>query len=318
MKKEKWLSTKKMEKILTKPAVNIPLAVLCCVLWSSAFPFIKLGYRYFEVAAGDYASQILFAGCRFMMAGIITLILSSLISKQLLIPQHRATVSRIVVLSFAQTAVQYTLFYFALAKTAGSTGSVLNSAGTFFCVLLSAIVFQSDRLSVPKIAGCILGFGGIVWMNFSTLQLSKGFLGEGLMVLSAMSYAVSSVLIKKFSEYDNPALLSGWQFFVGGLLMIAVGGAFGGELSHIDGRGMAVLVYLAFVSAMAYTLWGVLLKYNAVSKIAVFGFIIPAGGVILSALLLGEQVNIGMSFVCLALVSAGIVLVNMPKKQLKK
>ena len=301
-----------MNKKLTKPSVYIPLAALCCILWSSAFPFIKLGYRYFAIAADDYASQILFAGCRFMLAGVITLILASLIAKKPLIPQHRDTVHRIMILSLAQTAVQYTLFYFALAKIEGSSGSVINSAGTFFCVLLSAAVFRdTDRLSVPKILGCLLGFGGIVLLNYSDLRPGGSFAGEGLMLLSAVSYAISSVLIKKFSEHDNPAMLSGWQFFVGGLMMVAAGSAFGGDLRQASGKAVAILVYLAFVSAVAYTLWGILLKYNAVSKIAVFGFINPVGGVILSALLLGEQINIPLSAACLVLVSAGIILVNM-------
>ncbi|MBR2589601.1 MAG: DMT family transporter [Clostridia bacterium] len=300
-----------MKKQLTKPSVYIPMAVLCCVLWSSAFPFIKLGYRYFEIAADDYASQILFAGCRFMLAGVITLILASIITKEKLIPEHRSTMGRIAALSLAQTAVQYTLFYISLAKIEGSSGSVINSAGTFFCVLLSAAVFRgSDKLTVPKILGCLLGFGGIVLMNYSTLHLGSNLAGEGLMLLSAMSYALSSILIKIFSEHDNPALLSGWQFFVGGLMMMGAGMAFGGDLRQVNGKAVAILIYLAFVSAAAYTLWGVLLKFNAVSKIAVFGFVIPVGGVILSALLLGESINIPLSTACLVLVSAGIVLVN--------
>ena len=37
-------------------------ALLCCLLWGSAFPCIKIGYRLFEVDAADTASQILF--CR--------------------------------------------------------------------------------------------------------------------------------------------------------------------------------------------------------------------------------------------------------------
>ena len=46
-------------------------ALLCCLLWGSAFPCIKIGYRLFEVDAADTASQILFAGCRFTLAGIL-------------------------------------------------------------------------------------------------------------------------------------------------------------------------------------------------------------------------------------------------------
>ena len=298
---------------LSKPHMYVPLAALCCLLWSSAFPFIKLGYRFFAIAAGDYASQILFAGCRFALAGVLTLVLTGIITKKTPLPRKKSTVGHILILSLAQTAVQYTLFYLALAKIEGSAGSVINSAGTFFCVLLSALVFQSDRLNKYKIIGCILGFGGIVLMNFSSLKPGFHFGGEGLMLLSALCYAGSSVLIKKFGEKDNPALLSGWQFLVGGILMAVCGAAFGGRLQTLNGKRIAVLIYLALVSAVAYTLWGILLKYNPVSKITVFGFINPVGGVLLSALLLHEQVNPWLSILCLALVSAGIVLVNKSK-----
>ena len=302
-----------MHTKLSKPHIYVPLAALCCLLWSSAFPFIKRGYRYFEIAAGDYASQILFAGCRFALAGVLTIMIASVIAKKPLVPRKKSTVGRIFVLSLAQTAVQYTLFYMALAKIEGSAGSVINSAGTFFCVLLSAVFFNSDRLNRYKIIGCALGFGGIVLMNFSSLKPGFHFGGEGLMLLSALCYAGSSILIKKFGEKDNPALLSGWQFLTGGVLMVVCGLAFGGRLHTVSGKGVAVLIYLALVSATAYTLWGILLKYNPVSKITVFGFINPVGGVILSAPLLHEQVNWWLSILCLALVSAGIVLVNKDK-----
>ena len=69
---------------------------------------------------------------------------------------------------------------------------------------------------------------------------------------------------------------------------------------------------MAMISAVAYSLWGILLKYNPVSRIAVFGFMNPVFGVILSALLLGEN-NQAFSLYGLAalvLVSLGIFLVN--------
>ena len=298
-------------KKLTKPIFYVPLAVLCCLLWSSAFPFIKLGYRYFEIAAADTASQILFAGLRFALAGVLTLLLGSLLARKVLVPRRWRTVAHIGILSLAQTAVQYTLFYLALAKIQGSAGSVLNSAGTFFCVLLSAAVFrESDRLNGKKLIGCALGFGGIIIVNLSAFRVGFHFSGEGLMLLSALCYAVSSILIKKFSREEHPALLSGWQFLLGGVLMCALGYFGGGRLQAVGARAVAVVVYLALVSAVAYTLWGILLKYNAVSEIAVFGFLIPVGGVLLSALILKEQIAPLPSALCLLMVSAGIVLVN--------
>lgn len=73
-----------------------------------------------------------------------------------------------------------------------------------------------------------------------------------------------------------------------------------------------MLVYLAVVSAVAYSLWGILLKYNPVSKVAVFGFMNPVFGVILSALLLGEGAQAAgvKSLIALLLVSIGIYVVN--------
>lgn len=300
-----------MQKFFQKPGAYIPLATLCCLLWSSAFPFIKLGYKFFGIDSSDYASQILFAGCRFFVAGVLTLIIVSIISKKVLVPKRKSTFFYIGSLALVQTALNYTFFYLALALIEGSAGSVINASGSFLSVLFAALFFKNDRLSFNKAIGCVLGFAGIVLLNFKTLRLGGSFGGEGLMLLSALFYALSSVMIKKFSESDNPALLNGWQFMFGGLLMIVLGLALGGRLQSINAKAVLILLWLALVSAVAYTLWSVLLKYNEVSKISVFGFINPVGGVILSALLLHEQINVGLSAVCLALVSAGIIFVNL-------
>ena len=73
-----------------------------------------------------------------------------------------------------------------------------------------------------------------------------------------------------------------------------------------------MLIYLALISAVAYSLWGMLLKYNPISRVAVFGFMNPVFGVILSAWLLreGAQAFGPISLVSLVLVCAGIYIVN--------
>ena len=92
----------------------------------------------------------------------------------------------------------------------------------------------------------------------------------------------------------------------------------GGHLDHIPAMGAVLILYLALVSAVAYTLWSVLLTYNDVSKVAIFGFVNPLCSVILSALILGEvkqAFNIG-SLLALILVCAGIYIVNCKEKTL--
>ena len=80
--------------------------------------------------------------------------------------------------------------------------------------------------------------------------------------------------------------------------------------------GFCIVLYLALVSAVAYTLWSVLLAHNTVSKVAIFGFVNPLCSVILSALVLGEtgQAFSVSSMLALLLVCAGICVVNSPQK----
>ena len=67
-----------------------------------------------------------------------------------------------------------------------------------------------------------------------------------------------------------------------------IGAGMGGHLENVTTGGVVIIFYLAMVSAVAYTLWSVLLAWNDVSKVAIFGFVNPLCGVILSALILGE------------------------------
>lgn len=220
-------SASETEKKLNNPWVVGILAVFCCALWGSAFPFIKIGYRLFSIPADAPGSQILFAGIRFTLAG------------------------------------------------------------------------------------CLAGLAGVVLANLdsSRIGLDMTLTGEGFVLLSVVCYAFSSVLMKIYSRDDDPVMLSGYQFIAGGIVLSAA---------------CSVLFYLAFLSAAAYTIWGILLKYNPVSNVAIYGFCNPVIGVFPSALMLGEG---GQAFTlknlgALGLVCVGILIVNKlgasPKAAAKK
>ena len=123
-------------------------------------------------------------------------------------------------------------------------------------------------------------------------------------------------MIKRYSQEENPVTLSGYQFVLGGLIMVVCGLLMGGRLTVISGAGIAMLLYLAVISAVAYSMWGVLLKYNPVSRVTVFGFMNPVFGVILSAVFLKESDSVGVvCILALILVCAGIYIVNRAPKQ---
>lgn len=301
----------------SKPIVFVTLAILCCFLWGSAFPTVKTGYALFNIGADDSFSQILFAGVRFALAGILVLVIGCLMSKNLLLPKNKTQIGHIAVLGLFQTVLQYIMFYIGLAHTSGVKSSILVAVNVFMSLIMSALVFKMEKLTFQKTAGIVLGFAGVVIINLTSASSLGGFSikGEGAVLLSAFAYSVSSVLIKKYSQTDNPVMLSGWQFFAGGVFMIAVGLIAGGkfiiEPSKIA-KSLLILFYLAFISAVAYTVWGVLLKYNPVSNVAVMGFMNPVFGVLLSAVILGETAE-AFSFknlISLLLVCVGIFIVN--------
>lgn len=292
----------------------MPLALLCCFLWGSAFPMVKTGYELFGVGENDTASQILFAGMRFALAGILVIIFGSAIAKKPLYPKTKSEVGHILILALFQTVLQYIAFYIGLAHTSGVKSSVLVSLNVFLSLIISALVFKMEKLTVAKLAGVVVGFAGVVIINFEAGGFGGFSLnGEGAIIFSAFAYSVSSVLIKKYSASENPVMLSGWQFFVGGVVMIVGGLAFSGRVDiSLSVVNFAALLYLALISAVAYTIWGLLLKHNPVSKVAVIGFTNPVFGVLLSALFLGETAE-AFSFknlVSLILVCIGIYIVN--------
>ncbi len=286
------------------------IATICCGLWGSAFPYVKIGYKLFDIT--DTASQIFFAGLRFTIAGIMTIVIGSILNKKILVPK-KSSLKPVLVLSFFQTFIQYLFFYIGLSITTGIKASLIEGTCAFFSILIASLIFRQEKLTLLKILACFIGFGGVIISNINGVSFATGLSGDLMILVSTVSYAFSSVLIKIYSQKENPVTLSGYQFFIGGLVLTVVGLCMGGKLSNFTVESISVLLYLGLLSAVAYSLWGIILKHNKVSNVTVYSFMIPVFGVILSALLL-ETERMGAfkpeNIIALILVSVGIVIVN--------
>lgn len=303
----------KTNKIYTNMLFVTMAALLCCALWGSATPMIKIGYELL-LPERNVASTILFAGVRFAIAGIITVIIYSVGRKTFLYPK-KENIFRVIKISCFQTVIQYIFFYIGLANTTGVKGTIISGSNVFFAIIIASLIFRQENLTFKKIFGCILGFAGIIVVNLNGLDLNMNFTGDAFVLFSAISYATSSVLMKRYSKYEDPVVLSGYQFIAGGIFMIIVGLALGGNVSITSMSGFWVLIYLAVLSAVAYSLWGILLKHNPVSKVTVYSFTIPVFGVALSNMLLTESSNVSPInlLVALVLICSGVFTLNYNK-----
>ncbi len=307
----------------TRP-INIFLtAVLCTALWGSAIPVIKIGYEAFKISDKSSSSQILFAGYRFFLAGLITILFRSLILKKFVYPK-KSEILGIASLGIVQTAIQYILFYTSLNYLTGVKSSIINASGNFFAVILAHIFIKNDKLTPKKIIGCLLGFSGVLLCNInkSGIDSSFSFQGEGFMVLAAFAFASGAVITKFLTKNSDSAMITGYQLGFGGIILTTAGILSGGKLSlpplYISDirtfYPLFILLYLSLLSAVAFSLWAELLKYNFVGKISIYGFLNPVFGVILSGILLGEDFFNIETIGALILVSIGILVVNFKKK----
>ncbi|MDO5382216.1 MAG: DMT family transporter [Eubacteriales bacterium] len=303
---------------LQKTWVVCALALVCTFLWGSASPCIKLGYALFQIPSSETWTQVLFAGTRFVFAGVLTILIGSALNRKMLVPT-KSSIPSIAKLGLFQTILQYIFFYIGLAHNSGVKASIINGSNTFFVIILAGLVFHQEKLSLKKIAGCIIGFAGVivVSMNGKSIDMNLSLMGDGSLFLCAISYGVSSCLMKNYSKKDNPVMLSGYQFIFGGIVMIILGLLMGGRITHVSVSAILMLFYLACISAVAYSLWGILLKHNPVSKVAIFGFTNPVFGVLLSAWWLGEGgKELGINaLIALILVCIGILIVNVHPKE---
>ena len=306
---------KEKRNIFTRPLVITLCALLCCALWGSATPAIKTASALLIPVSG-VPSTILFAGIRFFMAGIITIAIYSIARKRLLVFK-KENMPRVLTVASFQTVIQYIFFYVGLTNTTGVKGTIASGSSAFFCVLIASLIFRQEKFTAKKIIACILGLAGIVIINLRGLELTMNFMGDGFVIFSTIAYSFSSVFMKRFSKYEDPVVLSGYQFIFGGAFMIALGLILGGRVSFESTKGVVILIYLAFLSAIAYALWGVLLQHNPVSKVTVFSFTTPIFGTILSLIFLPEVSGVDPInlVVTLFLVSGGILLLNYQPKE---
>lgn len=298
-----------MIKIQDKRAVPL-LATVSCLLWGSAFPILKISNKLLGLVDEPATTQILFAGYRFFLAGLMTLAFARITGLTLRI--RKKDWPMLLKIGLIQTTVQYLFFYYGLFNTTGINGSIIVSTGTFFAVILSHFHYHNDSLTLKKWLGLIIGFSGVLLANVKgNTALSFNWLGDGLIVLSSFLGAYSLILAKESSLHMDPVVVSGYQMTLGAsVLILAGGGLVGFDTIQFTWLSGALLVYLSFLSAAAFAIWYVLLKHHPVSQVSINKFQIPVWGVLLSAFFLPEESLRPILLLALAAVIIGIVIVH--------
>ncbi|MGI6565769.1 MAG: DMT family transporter [Limnochordia bacterium] len=304
------MENKMQERLQQKPVV-LALSAFACLLWGSAFPFLKISYELINLPPDDWGAKVLFAGYRFFLAALLlTFAATTIFRLEIRVP--RKALPWTFLLGLLQTALQYFFFYNGLAYSTGIKGSIIGATGSLFVVILSRVYYKNDPLTPQKVLGLLVGFLGVMVANLSkgTLDLSVTFVGEGFLLISSFVGALGTILAKELAVTVHPVLVTAYQMFFGSVLLILTGGIASGLGSvAFDWRSGLLLLYLAFASATAFSIWYSILKYNRAGEVAIYRFLIPIWGTLLSAIFLGERIGLN-TIGALAMVSIGIAFVN--------
>ena len=297
------------------------LAILCTILWGSAIPLIKLGYAVFDIATDATADKLLFAGIRFLGAGLIILVPYFIFCKKNAFAKGLCISA--LALGLVQTAGQYFFMYIGLAYTTGVNASVFNSAGSLLYLVLAFILYRNEKLTGAKAFGCVIGFLGILLNTLATQKMGiMSFQGDGFIIISNVCVAVGFLYSKHSVRRTDPFLLTGLQMGIGGVVLLVIGIVLGGELPRVSVGGLLLLLYLMLVSSVAFSLWTLLLKEYPPALVGVFNFLTPVFGTMFSYILsrfgLLNEASAFTVYTVLAIIccAAGIFLSSLsPKKR---
>ena len=299
------------EKIFTTKKNIVLLAILCTFLWGSAYPVIKLGYDIFDIQSNDSFLKLIFAGYRFLAAGIILMIIQKLMGKSIM-PKSISDFKSFAFLGIVYTLMQYVFLYIGMANTTGVKSSILGSLSSFINIVLVHFIYKDDKLSTKKIIGCAIGFLSIIVLNFQGGGLGGSFklMGDGFLIFSALMGSIGSIYNKNLVKTNDVFVTTAWQLIFGSLMLIAIGKSAGGTLYIASAESGILLLYMALLSSVALVVWSTLYKYNKVGNITMYNFLTPIFGAILSAFLLGETILEVKNLVALVLACTGIWIVN--------
>lgn len=287
-------------------------ALTAAVVWGWAYPLIKMGFEEFAITPDMTGNKILFAGVRFTFSGL-TILAFAKAKRRSFAMRRKTDWWFMLVFALLNTTFHYSTFYIGLSFSAGARAAILNSLSVFLLVIMACIFFKSDRFTMGKVLGCVLGFAGILALNMGGAESGHfTLLGDGMIIINALCSAVASLLTRSLIKRVDVFVGTGYSLGLGGLLLLVPSLLAGATMPQITWWGLVILLLLIGISALSFVLYNKLISCNPVGKVAIFNSLIPVVGAVTSCLCLGETFY-WKYVIAGALATAGIYIINKQK-----
>ena len=186
------------------------------------------------------------------------------------------------------------LFAQGLLRSTATNGALIMALSPLVSALMAALVF-GERFTPRRMVGVALGFMGVaaVVLSHPGAGLSSAGIGDLMLALSVVSFAVGGVGVQRLARQIDPLSIS-WVIYLIGTLMLVVHTVLGpsrlGTAQLFPGAWPWALVLFSGIAATAAgnLIWNRAISVIGVARTAVFLYWVPVFGVLFAALLLGE------------------------------
>ena len=283
------------------PTMGYALLAAITLFWGANWPGMKIALS--ELTVWWFRAMCVWAGAIGLLG------IAKLTGASLKVP--RDEIPRLLLISvFAIFGWQVCSAYGVSLMPAGRA-SIIAFTMPVWAAILGAFMLR-EPMTMPKFVGLLLGVAGLaVLMGDDLLLIGTAPLGALFMFGAALSWAIGTVLFKKYKWTMPIVTLVGWQLAAGAIPITLVALAIEPlpDLTHLSGKVIGALIYL-FALPMVFCQWA---YFKVVSifpaSIAAMGTLaVPVVGVYSSALILGEPVGV-RELIALTLISAALVSV---------
>jgi drug/metabolite transporter (DMT)-like permease len=205
--------------------------------------------------------------------------------------------------------------YLALRHLSAGMGSIIASTNPLILALVAPWLLR-ERLTARKLTGLVLGFGGVVLAMHSRAGTQTARLQDVLLALAGvLAFVFSNIVYKRMDDRPHPLVLNGGQLLCAGIALVPAALVQEGA-PHVVWTTPVFwsLAYLIVVlSVGASMLWFWILQHGDASRVSAYFFLTPAFGLLLSAILLGEQLT-ATDGLALAVIATGLWLAARPDR----
>lgn len=281
------------------------LLLVLGIMWGTSYAFIKLGVE--TLPTFTLIAARLAIGLGLLMTVV-------LVAREPL-PRSPRIYGHLAVMAAINIVIPFTLITWAELSVDSAIAAILNGAVPLIVIVLAALTFHDEPITVNRLVGVVTGYIGVVILIgpgiFTALSGESEFTGEIALVGSTVAYAIGAVYSRRNIRGLRPMIPAvfqvGFAFMMVSVLALVFENPFA-VAWNLDAV-VAVLWLGLLGSGLAYLLMFRLLSRIGATATSQLAYLLPVVGIITGAVMFGEQVDAGV-LVGTGLILAGVTLVN--------